>query len=212
MAYEYKNPWGAGGKFWPPKWQDNKWVASADGARKEAEEQEESKKKTKLQTRPPWNKVFEGYPKNEAGNDDQNAVEVFTSILGENYDRDIFTNACATRVSLGLLNGGTNVEKNFLIQKGKFKGKGFIASAIGLKKWLSRSDVWGSPDNTIEGPTDLVDVQKFIGNKNGVYIILGGFSADISGHATLWIGATKNAFGGHNYISYGGTVNFWELK
>jgi len=27
----------------------------------------------------------------------------------------------------------------------------------------------------------------------------------------LWIGGEKNAFGGHNNISYGGTIYFWEL-
>lgn len=50
MAYEYKNPWGAGGKFWPPKWKDNKWVASAEGARKEAEERAKEKENSERVT------------------------------------------------------------------------------------------------------------------------------------------------------------------
>ena len=48
--------------------------------------------------------------------------------------------------------------------------------------------------------------------KNGVYIILGGFSPPTTGHATLWIGIKNDVIGGHNYIDYGGTVYFWELK
>lgn len=111
-----------------------------------------------------------------------------------------------------MLNGGVTVIKDFIIQKGEFKGKGFIASAINLKKWLSRSEVWGNADKEIQGPSDLVDVKSAIDNRNGIYIIIGGFGGGVSGHATLWIGSEKDAFGGHNYISYGGSIYFWELK
>jgi len=160
------------------------------------------------QNRPSWNKVYEGYPKDGNG-DDLGTEDVFKSILGDDYNREIFTNACATRVSIGLLSAGVVVKKDFPITVGRFKGKGFIASAIGLKKWLTT--VWGSADIIVTGPTDITDVQNKIGVKNGVYIILGGFSGGISGHATLWLGSDLNTVGNHNYVSYGGTVYFWEL-
>lgn len=196
------------------KWLDNtnKWMDAPKKWERGVEKWKvEESSHLLAQTRPSWDKVYEGYPKNEAGDDDLDADSVFKSILGDDYDRLIFTNACATRVSLGLLNGGVNVKKDFLIQKGKFKGKGFIASAINLKKWLEMVDVWGQPDEKIVGPADLTDVQNTIGAKNGVYTIIGGFGAGVSGHATLWVGANKNVIGEHNYISLGGDIYFWEL-
>ncbi len=96
-------------------------------------------------------------------------------------------------------------------KNGKFKGKGFIASAVGLKDWLSRNNVWGEADEFIKGPSDITDVKSRLGSRNGIYIIIGGFTGGISGHATLWIGAIKDAFAGNNYVSYGGDVYFWEL-
>ncbi|MDD3005443.1 T6SS effector amidase Tae4 family protein [Flavobacterium sp.] len=199
---EFKNPWSAENSEWFGE-EKEKWGIdlSLSGTFTK-----------KVQIRPKWAKVYTGYPKNNSGTDDENADIVFKSILGDNYDRETFTNACATRVSLGLLNGGVTVKKDFLIQKGEFKGKGFIASAINLKDWLSRSEVWGNADEEIQGPSDLVDVKSAIDNRNGIYIIIGGFGGGVSGHATLWIGTQKDAFGGHNYVSYGGSVYFWELK
>lgn len=77
---------------------------------------------------------------------------------------------------------------------------------------MGRDNIWGVPNESIKGPSDIVDVKNKIGNRNGVYVIIGGFEAGISGHATLWIGVDKDAFGGNNYVSYGGDVYFWELK
>jgi hypothetical protein len=167
---------------------------------------------SQLKNRPRWADVYRGYPKINNGQDDMLAPDVFKSILGENYDRTIFTNACATRVSLGLLEGKMKVKADFLIAKGKFKGKGFIASAKNLQEWLSKSSVWGDSDEYIENPSSLTDVQNIIGNRNGVYIIIGGFGAGISGHATLWVGTRKNTIGEHNYADNGGNIYFWELK
>ncbi len=177
--------------------------------------EDENTTSTIITSRPKWVKVYEGYPKNDAGTDNKSADLVFKSILGDNYDRGIFSNACATRVSLGLLNGCMTVKKDFIIQQGEFKGKGFVASAANLKKWLS--EIWSKgdekgADEKIEGPSDIIDVKNIIGERNGVYVILGGFGGGVSGHATLWIGANKDVVGGHNYVSYGGTIYFWELK
>lgn len=196
---DFKNPWAAKDSIWFNEEAD-RWNVL------------QNFDTMTTQIRPKWKLVYEGYPKNESGTDDKDADLVFKEILGENYDKNIFSNACATRVSLGLLNGGVNVKKDFLIQEGKFKGKGFIASAINLKKWLNQSSVWGNPDESFTGPADITDVKSEIGNRNGLYIILGGFGAGVSGHATLWLGSEKDVIGGHNYISYGGDVYFWELK
>lgn len=165
--------------------------------------------------RPKWDDVYRGYPKNASGTDDLPAPDVFKEILGENYDTSIFNNACATRVSLGLIGGNMSVRKDFMIQTGVNKGKGFITSARGLKQWLEKDSVWGSADVNVAGQSDINSVADRIndnGVKNGVYIILGGFGGGISGHATLWIGNNRDVIGGHNYVDYGGDIYFWELK
>jgi hypothetical protein len=162
--------------------------------------------------RPKWVSVYSGYPKTASGFDDKDTDAVFKEILGDNYDKTTFTNACATRVSLGLLEGGMLLRKDFVIQQGKHRGKGFIASAKKLQVWLSASSVWGTPDEIIIKPSTLSEVQNRINGRNGVYLIIGGFSGGISGHATLWIGSSNDVVGRHNYIGNGGSVYFWELK
>lgn len=163
-----------------------------------------------LIARPKWNKVYEGYPKTGDGSDDMPTRDVFSSILGSIDDPVKFDNACATRVSLGLLNSGVEVKKDFLVQIGQFKGKGFIASAQGLKEWLSNSLIFGKPDIVIQNPSNLTEVKNKINSKNGIYIVLGGFH-NVSGHATLWLGNKKDVIGGHNYVSNSGIIYFWEL-
>lgn len=169
-----------------------------------------------LAKRPTWQLVYEGYPKSGSG--DLGAEEVFTSILGENYDTKIFSNACATRVSLGLLNGNMKVATAFPIQnpKHQFYGKGFQSSARGLKDWLSKPNVWGVADVIICNPTSLEEVVSKINHsnrvRNGVYIIVDGFSRGISGHATLWIGKQGNVIGGNHFIGIGKEIHFWELR
>lgn len=167
---------------------------------------------TIVANRPKWSDVYRGYPK--SGSDDLPATEVFPSILApEHYDKNTFSNACATRVSLGLLEGSMRVKPAFNITNNshKFAGRGFQSSAQGLFNWLSSKSVFGNPDISIDGPTNIDTVKNKIGIKNGVYIILGGFGDGVTGHATLWIGATKDVIGGHNYVNYGGSVHFWEL-
>jgi hypothetical protein len=161
--------------------------------------------------RPRWKDVFDGYPKTANGLDDLPSEDVFTSILGADYDTEIFNNACATRVSLGLLNAAITLPKDFIVQVGKFKGKGFIASAASLKKNLSLPAYFGTADIIIKNPASAIEVRNKINNKNGIYIILGGFSGGISGHSTLWIGSQKDVIGGHNYISNSREIHFWEL-
>lgn len=199
MRNYFENPWAAEKSIWyneeQERWNSNQIITSMAS-----------------QVRPKWTLVYNGYPKNSTGTADRDADTVFKEILGDNYNTSTFTNACATRVSLGLLNGGVNVRKDFIIQKGKFKGKGFIASAINLKNWLIQSSIWGSPDETFKGPADITDVRSKIGSRNGVYTIIGGFGAGVSGHATLWVGSENDVIGDNNYISSGGDIYFWELK
>jgi hypothetical protein len=108
------------------------------------------------------------------------------------------------------------LKKDFTVQeKGKlgkdgFEGEGFIASARGLKEWLSKEEIWGLVDEIIYGRSTLEEVAEKINGRDGVYIILDG--ATKKDHATLWIGALNNVIGGDNYIDNGGTVYFWELK
>jgi len=187
--------------------------------------------------RPSWDDVYNGYPLKNKGDPDLGAFKnghswknrgasdvedigartVFQNILGRGYDAEkkvfngvSFENACATRVSFALVKSMVDVRKDFLIQDGEFKGKGFIASAKGLKEWLSEPDVWGNADLVIEGKTTLEKVAKKINGRNCVYIILGGENGK-KDHATLWIGDNNDAIGGKNYIENGGTVYFWEL-
>jgi hypothetical protein len=178
---------------------------------------------SQLSLRPKWTDVYRGYPKNNLGTDDKPADDVFKEILGDNYDTNTFSNACATRVSLGFLEANFSVRKDFLIQKGKFKGKGFIASAVGMKNWLLSTNAFKAPDVKIDtnkspylnkqGLITLGDLQSEIGNKNGVYIIIpySGCFSSASGHVTLWVGSENDVIGGHNYAGCIGQMYFWEL-
>jgi len=181
--------------------------------------------------RPCWDHVYNGYPLQFRGTDnekDETSETVFKSVLGEQYDRNTFKNACATRVSIALINARVKVRKDFLVQVGDHAGKGFIASASELQKWLSDSETWGNADITIDkndknkyhGKTNLEIIRKKLNGKTGVYIILGGFKNGVTGHATLWTG--NNVIGGKDddaedgtysdNIDNGATVYFWELK
>lgn len=182
--------------------------------------------------RPKWDDVYRGYPKNKSETDDLPAPDVFLSIFEKKYyeaNVSLFSNACATRVSLGLIEGGMLVKTAFKITKKEHKyiNKGFQTSAIGLKNWLSQENVWGSADEFIEAKNKgvynsaipditLVDVQNKIKNRNGVYIILPkkGYFNDprVTGHATLWVGSNNDVIGGHNYSEGALEIYFWELK
>jgi len=176
--------------------------------------------------RPKWEDVYGGYPKitKDGSEMDMYTDDVFKYILGSNYDRKLFNNGGAARISVSLIEAGMDVKKDFLVQDGsEFKKKliqknsengnkriGFIASAKNLQEWLS--SVWGKADVEIKGKTTIEDVQAAINGRNGVYIILGGFDSGASGATTLWLGSSNDALGGLNYVYKGGTVYFWELK
>ncbi|MDO4907847.1 T6SS effector amidase Tae4 family protein [Neisseria sp.] len=169
-----------------------------------------------LAKRPSWAKVYAGYPKiAQAGiPTDVDAHTVFSSVLGANYDSNVLNNACATRVSLGLINGGTTIPPGFKIRVSTHPHfqKGFQTSAVGLKNFLSRTTVWGTADVVICNADSLTKIANIIGSRNGVYFIIGGFAPPTSGHATLWLGSYKNVIGRNHYANQGRTVYFWELK
>jgi len=176
--------------------------------------------------RPKWEDVYGGYPKitRDGSETDMYTDDVFKYILGSNYDKKVFNNGGAARVSVSLIEAGMDLKKDFLVQDGsEFKKKlarkngdnekkriGFIASAKNLQEWLS--SVWGKADVEIKGKTTIEAVQSAINGRNGVYIILGGFDSGASGATTLWLGSSNDALGGLNYVYKGGTVYFWELK
>ena len=81
--------------------------------------------------RPKWEDVYAGYPKNVAGDDDMDAPSVFRLVLGDRYytkHQSIFSNACATRVSLGLIAGGMTMKREFniIIEHINTKVKGLL--------------------------------------------------------------------------------------
>lgn len=82
-----------------------------------------------VQKRPTWAAVYAGYPKTASGGD-LPASQVFVSVFGSGYDTKTFTNACATRLSLGLLNAGIQPRKEFPVKEGRFKGKSVTTSAV----------------------------------------------------------------------------------
>ena len=182
--------------------------------------------------RPKWAEVYAGYPKTDDGTNDIPSKKVFAEVFGENdyyfpNEECIYTelkkggvkidmkNACATRVSLGLINAKVKIKTEFRIlnPKNPNKDKGIIVNAKLLKNFLTEE--WGEADVIIsKRPKTLNEVAGEInagGERNGVYIILGGFRPPINGHATLWIGAKGDAIGKHSYVN-AGTVYFWELE
>lgn len=163
-----------------------------------------------VQKRPAWaSGVYAGYPKTASGGD-LPAPQVFTSIFGSTYDSKTFTNACATRLSLGLLNAGITVKREYSVQTGTFKGKGITTSAANMVAWL-RSN-FGTPDVTVENPISFEAVAVKIGSRKGIYAMLPKSTAQFgaSGHVTLW--HNKNAIGGNHYATAAKAVYFWELK
>jgi hypothetical protein len=177
--------------------------------------------------RPRWGDVYNGYPlenRGKSNENDQDAATVFRGVFGSKYyeeNRHRFQNACATRVSLALVNAEMSVRKDFMIQKeGTFVKDGFIAknlvgnglitSARNLQKWLS--GIWGPADKTISGNNTLDKVAAKINGRNGVYIILDEGNNEFKNHATLWLGEHGDVIGGNNLTGKGGTIYFWELK
>lgn len=162
--------------------------------------------------RPSWAAVYEGYPKINAGTpseNDQPAYEVFESIFGEGYDNSLFSNACATRVSIALNHAKVPVKADFKIQIGNYKGKGIITSAAKLKNWLSLPEVLGKADIIIKNPQSFDELSSVLGAKKGLYILESDNYNWATGHATLWYDG--HALGNHDYYSHAKEIHFWEL-
>ncbi|MBN6076391.1 hypothetical protein HYE59_02265 [Aggregatibacter actinomycetemcomitans] len=164
--------------------------------------------------RPSWNKVYEGYPKVERNGmiDDLDAHSVFTSIFGKDYDSSTFGNACATRLSLGLLNAGVKIRGEYPILQGPFKGKSVIVSAANMVKWLNNN--FGKPEETIPSPKEYRNIVDRIGNRKGIYAMKPNSPRDFraSGHVTLWVNGNVIGGEGHSYYKAAFEIYFWELK
>jgi len=93
----------------------------------------------------------------------------------------------------------------------KEKGYSFITDVKELKEWLSKKDVWGTPDR-IKAPKQLDDLRKNkkMNGKKGVCIILKSGNSSEKGYATLW--KNNNLMGGHDYIGTDCTIYFWDLE
>ena len=89
---KFKNPWSHNNSPWYNQ-EKERWYGN----------QSQTSPKHQVVGRPKWIDVFEGYPKNMSGTDDLSTTEVFERVRGEEYDRKIFTNACATRVSFSVV-------------------------------------------------------------------------------------------------------------
>lgn len=182
--------------------------------------------KIKYPNRPRWSLVFEGYPKVLLSNgsyDDEDADQIFSRLFdAQTIQTYGFHNACATRVSLGLINGKMRVYPGFNINLAghALRGKSIEVSARNLRKQLTKrwSQKDGKKADIVIPPSDtrtIASVASEInggGVKNGIYIIEGGFGGGVSGHATLWIGSESNVVGKHHYVDYEGTIYFWELN
>lgn len=68
-------------------------------------------------------------------------------------------------MSIALLGANIKVKGDFVIQKGEYKGKGIITSAIKLLKWLSSDSVFGKADIVINSPSCFNDVYSKLKEK-----------------------------------------------
>ena len=139
--------------------------------------------------RPKWEDVYAGYPKNADGTDDLPAPQVFKKVFGDLYDETTqkistsngvhttLENACATRISMALINAKYYFnEGNFNGQTGAYKSKKIITQVRYLKDTLLSAPAFGDPDVVIKtsqspylnknGKITLSDVKSRIGNKN----------------------------------------------
>jgi len=184
--------------------------------------------------RPRWEDVYNGYPKRDGilpeYDEELPTEEVFELIFGENYDKNMFTNACATRVSIALLGAGITIGKKVKIvtiekkieevdttkitlNYKNLKEKRVITGASTMHGWLVKE--WGEPKGEfkITKPKSLEEILEKFRGKKGIYTMLPPTPKDfggITGHCTLWTG--KNAFGGNHYAKEAYAVHLWELK
>ncbi|WP_336951658.1 T6SS effector amidase Tae4 family protein [Acinetobacter sp. AS167] len=147
--------------------------------------------------------------------------ELFIELFGPDYNRGVFNNSCATRVSVALLHAGVkDVGREYNVQYGEFKSKGITVSAVNMRKLLQKK--WNSPEVPsfkTEATTTLADLQREIGGRKGVFSFVSSDqrSFGASGHITIWDG-TDVIHGTSKYPNQAyadgnlGTVCLWELK
>lgn len=158
---------------------------------------------------PSWTTLKKNYPAHEAG-------KVFRDIGGKvelNYDIGVFSNACATRVSVALNGSGQAHEIHYFKDKSPNgnhesqvssgeNNKWYIFRVKMLVKYLSHK--YGEPKTYSASEY----ASKLFGKKGIIVFEVSGWS-DATGHADLWNGS-KCLWKG-----YGGMANkilFWEAS
>jgi len=166
--------------------------------------------------RPRWEDVLAGYPiyRDILEDVDMPADKVFKSIFGENYNNNIYTNACATRISIALLKSNVTIDKVegvplTEITHGELKGKKVILAADGMESWLEKK--WGNSEFKIIKPGSIDKIRAEFSGKKGIYVMhpISQEEFGATGHCTLWIG--DKVIGDH-YAEKAYYVRLWELK
>ncbi|MCL2281888.1 MAG: type VI secretion system amidase effector protein Tae4 [Fibromonadales bacterium] len=183
-----------------------------------AEDKKTGVKASIIVRRPSWKNVLAGYPiyRDILKDIDMPSDMVFKSIFGENYNTNIYHNACATRVSIALLKSNVTIDKveGVILTEvtyGELKGKKVILAADGMEIWLEKK--WGISEFKIIKPGSIDKVNAEFSGKKGIYVMrpidqsLEGFGA--TGHCTLWIG---DGVIGEHYAKKAYYVRLWELK
>ncbi len=160
-----------------------------------------NKPKYPQQALPTWAKVFEGYPSvrySDGTYGDLPATQVYEKIggpLGDEAKRNpnSYTNACAARVSMGLINAGINIPN---IPGSTYEGAGgkfYFISAEKLYDFVTQTFAgnytWLSGGN---GPVSPSAFKSYTSGAHGLYLMRptnpNQFKA--TGHATLFDGST----------------------
>jgi hypothetical protein len=158
--------------------------------------------------RPSWAGVYRGYPLTASGAEIE-AENVFRSLFGDNYDPS-YKNACASRVSIALLNAGVTIDEGTRVTHGALAGKRVILGASDMNDWLIRK--WGKADFSVSQPRSEKDLQAKFLNKKGVYVMIPHYPSRFgaTGHCTLWTG--QDVIGHHYANDSAYAAYLWELK
>lgn len=165
----------------------------------------------------PFDTISNNFPDTLTGPD------FFSKVIPKIYEQNpnAFYNACATRMSVALSNAGYSLSPiafNTLSDYSGNVGKGggqitvkkgtpLITSAAQMDKYLKRT--FGPPTLTMSNE-DGQKVIESLGDKKGIFVLIGvpGWSA--SGHAEIYRG--NNECGTSCHFGEGGTLNFWGVK
>lgn len=163
-------------------------------------ENEINKPKYPKQALPKWSKVLEGYPKikySDGSYGELEAVKVYEEIGGKlgamaKADPKNFSNACAARLSMALLNAGIDIPniKNYTFEG--LNGKFYFKSAEKLYDFIAQTFEGNyKMMNGNESSVSPSAFQSFSDCATGIYVMKTSYSgrAKFTGHATLYTGS-----------------------